>query len=488
MCMIRGLHALVAVWLVAVPLVAAQQSQAPTDQAPRGLEIANKPWRGDFGALTERRMIRVAVPFGRTLYFSDKGEESGITAGLVRDFERWINQKHRKDKRPITVYVVPTTRDRLLPDVAAGLADIAAGNITITESRAGEVDFVPLGTKRRTNEIIVSGPGAPPLQSLDDLAGKTVHVRPSTSYHESLVALNARLAAAGKPPVTLAALPDALEDEDKLEMLNAGLFGIVVVDDWKAKIWAKVLPKIVLHEDLRLREGGVIGWAIRKQSPELQAAIEDFMRNHVGKQSGVEYRLAQYHKNIEQISDPTRDAEWQRFQTMVGIFRKYGEKYSFDPLMLAAQGYQESRLDHDAKSHVGAIGVMQLMPATGKELGVGDISVIEPNIHAGAKYLDQLMTRYFKDANFDAGNRPLFAFAAYNAGPGRMAKIRKEAAARGLDPDKWFNNVEIVTAERVGVETTTYVRNIYKYYVAYKLMGEAEALKAKARDQIGGSS
>jgi membrane-bound lytic murein transglycosylase MltF len=98
------------------------------------------------------------------------------------------------------------------------------------------------------------------------------------------------------------------------------------------------------------------------------------------------------------------------------------------------------------------------------------------------------MTRYFKDANFDAGNRPLFAFAAYNAGPGRMAKIRKEAAARGLDPDKWFNNVEIVTAERVGVETTTYVRNIYKYYVAYKLTGEAEALKAKAREQIGGSS
>jgi membrane-bound lytic murein transglycosylase MltF len=172
---------------------------------------------------------------------------------------------------------------------------------------------------------------------------------------------------------------------------------------------------------------------------------------------------------------------------MAQIFKQYGDKYRFDPLMLAAQGYQESRLKQEAKSHVGAIGVMQLMPATGAELGVGDIAQIEPNIHAGAKYLDQLMSRYFKDANFSEENRPLFAFAAYNAGPGRMASMRKEAAKRGLDPDKWFNNVEIVTAEQVGAETTTYVRNIYKYYVAYKLTRDAAAARQKAREQAGAS-
>ena len=125
--------------------------------------------------------------------------------------------------------------------------------------------------------------------------------------------------------------------------------------------------------------------------------------------------------------------------------------------MLAAQGYQESGLDQNARSHVGAIGVMQVMPATGAQLKVGDIRITEPNIHAGAKYMDQLMSRYFPDARFDEMNRSLFAFAAYNAGPGRIARLRKEAEQRGLDPDRWFNNVEIVTAEKVGSETTTYV-------------------------------
>ena len=166
------------------------------------------------------------------------------------------------------------------------------------------------------------------------------------------------------------------------------------------------------------------------------------------------------------------------------LFEKYGRQYGFDPLMLAAQGYQESQLNQSARSHVGAIGVMQIMPATGAQLGVGDINVTEPNIHGGAKYMDQLMTKYFPDAKFSEGNRPLFAFASYNCGPGNVSKARKEAAKRGLDPDKWFNNVEIVVAEKIGTETTTYVRNIYKYYVAYRLTLEAQSQAEAARQQV----
>ena len=127
---------------------------------------------------------------------------------------------------------------------------------------------------------------------------------------------------------------------------------------------------------------------------------------------------------------------------------------------------------------------MQIMPATGAELSVGDIRITEPNIHGGAKYMDQLMTRYFPDAKFSEGNRPLFAFASYNAARATSRKMRKEAARRGLDPDRWFNNVEIVVAEKIGTETTTYVRNIYKYYVAYKLTLEAQAAAEKARGEV----
>jgi membrane-bound lytic murein transglycosylase MltF len=210
----------------------------------------------------------------------------------------------------------------------------------------------------------------------------------------------------------------------------------------------------------------------------------DFYVNALKKQGGIDARQAQYHKRVKQIVNNTAGEDYKRFEATIKLFEKYGSKYHFDPLMLAAQGYQESALRQDAKSHVGAIGVMQIMPATGKDLGVGDIHQIEPNIHGGAKYMDQLMTKYFPDAKFDEQNRTLFAFASYNCGPGNVSKLRKEAAKRGLDPDVWFNNVEIVTAERIGLETTTYVRNIFKYYAAYRLTLEAHEARTKAREQI----
>jgi membrane-bound lytic murein transglycosylase MltF len=142
--------------------------------------------------------------------------------------------------------------------------------------------------------------------------------------------------------------------------------------------------------------------------------------------------------------------------------------------MLAAMGFQESGLNQNDRSSVGAIGVMQLMPETGASMKVGDIKVTEPNIHAGAKYMNMLMTKYFPDAHFDEFNRALFAFAAYNAGPSRMGGFRKIAADRGLNPNVWLHNVEIVVSEKIGIETTTYVRNIVKYYCSYKLMAERE--------------
>jgi membrane-bound lytic murein transglycosylase MltF len=190
-----------------------------------------------------------------------------------------------------------------------------------------------------------------------------------------------------------------------------------------------------------------------------------------------------YFQNPKFVKNAASEAEIKKFRQLAELFRKYGDQYDMDYLLMAAQGFQESGLDQSVKSPVGAIGVMQVMPATGKELAVGDISVTESNIHAGSKYMDQLMTRYFADAKFSPQNRTLFAFASYNAGPGNIAKMRKEAAKRGLDPDKWFNNVETVTAEKIGMEPTTYVRNIFKYYVSYKLEEDARENVEKLKQQ-----
>jgi len=355
----------------------------------------------------------------------------------------------------------------------------------VTQERLEEVDFVTGADGRRNvDEVVVSGPRSPELASLNDLAGKRVHVRPSSSYFESLTKLNARFASEGKPAIELVRVPDALEDEDLMEMENAGLIELLVVDDWKARMWAQALPRLKVRDDLVLRADAKTGWAIRKDSPGLAAEIDDFFARWVTKRDLDALRMSTSMKRVKALTNPTASAEYRRFQQTIALFEKYGARYDFDPLMLAAQGYQESQLDQNARSAVGAIGVMQLMPATGKDMNVGDIHIIEPNIHAGVKYMDQLMSQNFPDANFSAGNRPLFAFASYNCGPGNVARARKEAKRRGLDPDKWFNNVEIVVAQQIGIETTTYVRNIYKYYVAYKLTLQAQADADEARRQL----
>ena len=465
------------------------QPAKPRASELRQLEIANRPLTGDFDQMIERRLIRVSVPFSRTLYFNDKGRERGLSAELVRDFEGYINRKYRKrlGRRPITVVLLPSTRDSLLSHVAAGLSDIAAGNLTVTADRLRMVDFaVPRGA-RTVSEVLLTGPRSPAIGSLDDLAGKTVHVRRASSYFESLFALNERFRVERKARIKLVLVPNAVEDEDMMEMLNAGSLEAVVVDDWKARLWAKVLPKVKVHEDIVLREAGQIGWAIRKGSPKLETAINDFFVNYADKQGVIPYRLQQYQNQIGYIKDPTATAEWRRFEKTLAFFRKYGEKYHFDPLMLAAQGYQESKLRQSARSPAGAIGIMQVMPATGKAMKVGDITAIEPNIHAAVKYLDRIMTRYFADAHFSDSERALFAFASYNAGPTRISALRREAGRRGLDPDRWFGSVELVVAEKVGIETTRYVRNIYKYYIAYTLMLERDAEQRKARERLHGA-
>jgi len=135
---------------------------------------------------------------------------------------------------------------------------------------------------------------------------------------------------------------------------------------------------------------------------------------------------------------------------------------------------------------VGAIGVMQVMPKTGNDLKVGDIKEIEANIHAGVKYMRWMIDQYYGKEPMTKLDKALFAFASYNAGAGRISQLRKEAARRGLDPNVWFHNVEYVAAEKIGAETVTYVSNIYKYYIAYKLLMEARDEREDALKKMKG--
>ena len=465
------------------PAPAAQQASATERALPTDAYL--KPWKGDFDGMLERRLVRVLAPYSRTFYFNELGRERGYAADLVRVVEKYLNTKLGKQlgNRPLTFMIIPTTRDKILTGVAEGRGDIGV-NMGVSDERKQLVDFIVAPDGLPLAEVVLTGPKSPVISSVDDLSGKTVHTRPSSVYHEDLVLLNDRFKKAGKPLVNIVAVPDALEDEDMMEMLNLGLFEIIIGNDMVANMWAPILPKVKVNKTAVLRTG-TMGWAVRKGSPLLQKAVMEAYVNAVqNTPKNLSDRLARYSGRVRQLQNPTGSADYKRFEDTLTLFKKYAAKYQFDPLMLAAQGYQESQLNQEARSPVGAIGLMQVMPATGKELNVGDITIADSNVHAGTKYMDQLISRELAGAHLHEVNRTLFAFAAYNCGPGNMARLRKTAESRGLNPNVWFNNVEIVTAEKIGIETTLYVRNIYKYYVAYKLMADAQEAQKKAREAI----
>jgi membrane-bound lytic murein transglycosylase MltF len=244
---------------------------------------------------------------------------------------------------------------------------------------------------------------------------------------------------------------------------------MTVVNDNTSTFWKQIFTRITVHADVAVRSDGTVAMAVRKGSPQLKAELDTFVKTH-GRQSAFgNATLRKYFQSIRYVKSATNPAELAKFHQMTDLFKKYGDRYDIDWLLMTAQGYQESSLNQNAQSKVGAIGVMQVMPATGKELNVGDISQLEPNIHAGVKYIRLIIDRNFKNEPMDRLNKGLFAFASYNAGPGRVHQLRVEAERAGLDPNVWFNNVERIAAKRIGRETVQYVSNIYKYYVAYTL-------------------
>jgi membrane-bound lytic murein transglycosylase MltF len=450
------------------------------------LPLPDDTWTGDFDGMRKRRMVRVLAVYNQTNFFLDKGTPRGITYDALKMFEEHINKKYKTKKLPIHVVFIPARREAIFDLLLSGKGDIAAAGLTITPERLKESDFsAPI--LQNVYEIVVSGPASEPLVSVDDLSGREVFVRESSIFHESLQALNAGLAQRGKALVRLRLAPDNLEDEDLLEMLNAGLVNYVVVNDYLARFWARVLPKIRLNEDVRLRHDADIGWAMRRGSPLLKAELDAFIAKHPEGSTTRAVLFQKYLKHTKFVKSAASQAERSKFERTVQFFRQYSDKYEMDYLLMAAQGYQESRLDQNARSPVGAIGVMQVMPSTGKEMRVGDISKLDANIHAGVKYMRFMIDQYFADEPMDPLNKGLFAFASYNAGPGRVQSLRREAAKKGLDPNQWFHNVEIVASQRVGRETVTYVANIYKYYIAYKLITEDQQDRQKAREEVKSS-
>jgi len=461
------------------PARPAADSAAADTGAVTMAAVLRRPRFGDLDSMRARRSIRVLVPSSRTSFFYDGLRERGTSAEAFREFESWLNKRFRTERTPTAIIFLPVSRDRLLTDLALGRGDIAAGPLAITDRRRQAVDFTrPVADS--IAEIVVTGPGAPTLARLEDLAGREVYVRASSGYAELLGDLNRNLVAQGKRPVRIKAANEDLEDEDILEMVDAGVVPITVVSEYVARFWATVLDSITLRTDLALIRNRQLAWAVRKSSPLLRAELDEFVKHHrIGTSFGNTV-ARRYLRDNRWVRSTNPSGERQRVAANLGSFRRYAREYDLDVLLLLAQGYQESQLRQDLRSHAGAVGIMQLLPSTAEAPPISIRGVAtnpDANIRAGAKYMRWLADTWFADTTMTRFNRQVFALAAYNAGPGRVAGLRRKARAEGLDADVWFRNVELVAGREIGTETTTYVRNILKYYVTYQLTVDTAATR-----------
>ncbi len=444
--------------------------------------------RGDLDHMLARREVRALVAHSRTEYEVVEGRQTGIVYELLTDLEAALNaqfapsvdtgqRNHRRERRlPIRVTIVAVPYDQLYQKLEAGYGDLVASPMLVTRAAGERVDFTTPFTAE-AKEVLVTHKGDTPADGLDALAGRTIHIRRSSGFHQTLLELNGRIAASGKPAMKLVAADEHLSDDELLEMVDAGLIPATVTYRFRAQLWAHLFPNIVVNEHDALIDHGKIAWAVRKDNPQLRAYLDRFVEkdNVTGLARRKRY-LQDAHFAKRALDHHGRS----RFESLVDLFEHYATRYDFDHLLLMAQGYQESRLNNDARSAVGAIGIMQVMPDTGNALKVGDIRKVEPNIHAGAKYLDILRRQYFSAPEIDPLNRTYFSFAAYNAGPGNIRRMRRLAQEHGLDPNVWFDNVELVTLQHIGREPVQYVSNISKYYLAYRLYTDSVRVNAPA--------
>lgn len=464
----------------------ADDNAAPAPVTDDGALAQIRPWAGDLDGMAERRLIRVLTVYGPGRFYLDDGRGRGFVAELVQRFEDHVNESLDRGHLRVNTVIIPVARNQLLPALKAGRGDIVAAGLTITPEREAEVDFsIPISKPVR--EILVTGPSAPPLATIDELSGETVYLRLTSSYAESVRQLNERLLAAGREPVTLKAMPESLEDDDLIEMVNAGLLPWAIVDDYKVQLWEDVFTDITARDDIVFREAGRLAWAMRPNSPELKATTDSFLKkNREGTLIGNVLRN-RYLRDFDWAANALQDDDYARFEALRDTFRRYGDRYGIEYFLAAAQGYQESRLDQSVRSGAGAIGIMQLLPSTAADpnVGIEDISKAEPNIHAGIKYMHFLRERYFSDPAITELDQVLLSLAAYNAGPARVRRLRRQAAAEGYDPDVWFDNVEVMAAKEIGRETVQYVTNIYRYYLTYRMIAAQELRHRSARATAG---
>ena len=470
--------------LIFLPTPASQAQNVSKEKTPTSLLTrVYQPFFGDLEALRKRRVIRVLTTYSRTNYFITPKGFRGIEYELLKAYEHYLNRGPRKERYQTQLIFLPTPFKDIIPKLRLGYGDIAAAGLTVTPERKALIDFTdPYITN--INEILISHQGAEPIQRMEDLSGKTLVVVANSSYIIHLNQINQTLGQLGLPPMEIRQAPVLIGIEDLLEMVNDGIIDYTVADSHIAQLWQTKFTHLQLQSKMVFHHNGQIAWGLRHNTPQLKRSLNHFIHTQAkpGKLLGNSL-FKKYFKDDYWIQQPNYSL-LKRIPCLIYYFQIFGDLYDIDWTLIAAQAYQESHLNNKKVSPKGAIGIMQIKPETArhKPINIHHVEKLENNIEAGVKYLAYLRDHYFSDAKlYTPEDQINFALAAYNAGITKIRYYQRLAKKRGLNPYKWFYNVELIARRKIGLETVNYVANIRKFQIALQMSRSIEMKKALAK-------
>ncbi|NOR15416.1 MAG: transporter substrate-binding domain-containing protein [Candidatus Aminicenantes bacterium] len=463
---------------------AAQQKDV-SDEIQQKLILASgilEERKSDLPEMIKVKKIRVLTTYTFSNYFVSEGQSYGYEYSHMEEFRKFLNQEKGRRDIKVDFYYIPVPYDMLIPALQKGYGDIVAANITITPERRKDVDFTDpylWGIK----EVLITNKDTKGIDKLEDLAGREIFIREDSSYHFSLKNLNDRFAAMDLKPVEIETLPGLVNTGEIIEMVNAGAIEITFADSHIASFADELFSDIKVHDSIVLSDDVRFGWMVRKNNPQLKASLNEFIKTIKKGTLLGNINFKRYFKENPWVRKALERKDLNKFSTYAPLFKKYCEKYGIDWMLIAALSFQESRFNPNAKSRYGAVGLMQVLPSTAKDMGISNLESPEDNIHAGVKYLDFVRNRYFSGDNLPMDERVRFTLASYNAGPANIRRSRNTTEQMGYDSTVWFGNVEMGTMKQVGPEPVQYVRNINKYYLSFLISDVVAGVKEEYKQE-----
>lgn len=417
----------------------------------------------DLAEIRRSGVLRVLVNQSRNSSGEIKGEAIGVEYVRLRAFEQYLN---RGAKGPaIRLKMIPKAKDQLLGALQRGEGDLVAPGELLSFGAARQISR-SRPVVGAVEMVLVSRQGGPRYKSFEQLSGRSVALSAGSAAGSALEEINQKLLQAGRAPIVIEWVDPTLAVEDVLEMVQAGVYPATVVEQTIAKRWAKVLPKLSVDSRLTLGKAADMHWFLRKDASMLHASVDRFLQQYSAP-ANQDAAFERVYRRLYRVQYPLDRTGRQRLEKVRPTLQLHAQQQEIDWLNLAALAFKESTLNPAARGSSGATGLMQVTPATARSMGVTDISKLDNNVLASAKYLANIRRNYFASPRLNERERMAFVLAAYNLGPQRVQTLRAEARRQGLNPDQWFFQVERIAMSTLGMGVVSYVNAVNKYYLAY---------------------